>query len=127
MSLPIITLTTDFGLQDPYVGVMKGVIATIAPQAQIIDLTHGIPPQDILAGAMALEESCRYFPAGTIHVAVVDPGVGSQRAAVAIETNRSLYIGPDNGLFDLILRREKLQRAVRLEDPAVRLPAVSAT
>lgn len=127
MSVRLITLTTDFGLQDPYVGVMKGVIASIAPQANVIDLSHGVPPQDILAGAMMLEESCAYFPPGTIHVAVVDPGVGSQRAAVAIETHRSLYIGPDNGLFDLVLNKEGLRRAVKLENPALRLPAVSAT
>src|SRR4051812_19980165 len=122
-----ITLTTDFGLCDTFVGVMKGVIFSIAPAAQIIDLCHGVPPQDIVAGALSLEESCAFFPSGTIHVAVVDPGVGSARAAIALETERALYVGPDNGLFDLVLKKEKLKRAVRLENPRYRLPLVSAT
>lgn len=127
MSTPLITLSTDFGHTDAYVGTMKGVIATLAPQAKVIDLTHGIPPQDVLSGAMALEESCRFFPEGTIHVAVVDPGVGSARAAVALETERSLYVGPDNGIFQLVLKRERLLRAVRLENPRYRLREVSST
>ncbi len=89
--MPLITLTTDFGASDTFVGVMKGVILSIAPTAQIVDLCHGIPPQDILAGALALEESTAFFPPGTIHVAVVDPGVGSDREAVAIATDRDLH------------------------------------
>ena len=79
----IITLTTDFGLADPFVGVMKGVILSIAPEARMVDLTHEIPAQDILAGALALESAVDYFPVGTIHLAVVDPGVGSERRAIA--------------------------------------------
>src|SRR5437016_2883486 len=96
-AMPLITLTTDFGLDDTFVGAMKGVILSIAPSAQIVDLAHGIPPQDIVAGALALEESCVYFPSGAVHLAVVDPGVGSLRAAIALETERAFYVGPDNG------------------------------
>ncbi len=125
--MPIITLTTDFGFRDTFAGVMKGVILSIAPAAQIVDLCHGIPPQDILAGALALEESAAFFPRGTIHVAVVDPGVGSDREAIAVETERAFYIGPDNGLFDLVVKKERLKRAVKLQNPRYRLPAVSAT
>lgn len=99
----IITLLTDFGLQDVYVGVMKGAIATINPNVQIIDLTHQIPPQNILAGSFALMNSLPYFPNNTIHVAVVDPGVGSNRRKVAIALKNCFLIGPDNGLFTNIL------------------------
>ena len=123
----MITLTSDFGLCDPFVGVMKGVILSIAPSAPIVDLCHGVPPQDILAGALTLEESTAYFPAGTIHIAVVDPGVGSARAAVALETERAIYVGPDNGIFDLVLKKESLKRAVKLENPRYELPVVSHT
>lgn len=95
----LITLTTDFGLQDHYVGVMKGVIAGIAPQARVIDLCHAVPPQDIARGAYVLAASCRYFPPGTIHVAVVDPGVGSERRALAVEAGGWRWVAPDNGLL----------------------------
>ncbi|MBX5489994.1 MAG: SAM-dependent chlorinase/fluorinase [Chloroflexi bacterium] len=95
----LITLTTDFGLQDHYVGVMKGVIAGIAPQARVIDLCHAVPPQDIARGAYILAASCRYFPAGTVHVAVVDPGVGSARRAIAVEAAGWRWVAPDNGLL----------------------------
>ncbi|MEI6231601.1 MAG: SAM-dependent chlorinase/fluorinase [Planctomycetota bacterium] len=125
--MSLITLTTDFGLCDSYVGVMKGVILSIAPTARIVDLCHGIPPQDIVAGALALDQSTSFFPAGTIHVAVVDPGVGSARTTVIIETERATYIGPDNGLFDLVVQRERFKHAVELKYPRYRLPVVSAT
>lgn len=125
--MPLITLTTDFGLDDTFVGAMKGVILSIASSAQIVDITHGIPPQDIVAGALALEESCSFYPGGAVHVAVVDPGVGSARAPIALETERAFYVGPDNGIFELILKREKFKRAVRLENPKYRLPSVSST
>src|SRR5437016_14658168 len=111
---PIITLTTDFGMEDPYVGVMKGVILGIAPEAELVDLCHGIPAQDILAGALALEAAVPYFPSGTIHLAVVDPGVGNARRAIAVQTERACYVGPDNGLFTLALTADPPVRAVRL-------------
>jgi S-adenosylmethionine hydrolase len=123
----IITLTTDFGLFDPYVGIMKGVILGIAPEAVLVDITHDVPAQDVVAGALALEAVCEFFPAGTIHVAVVDPGVGSGRAAVAVETEFCYFVGPDNGLFTAALARALLSRAVRLTNPAYHRRPVSAT
>lgn len=125
--MTLITLTTDFGLVDTYVGAMKGVILNIAPDAAIVDICHEIPPQDVMAGALALESAAGYFPEGTLHVAVVDPGVGGERAAVAVEARRYTYVGPDNGLFTLILRRDPVLRAVRLTNPAYRRHPVSAT
>ena len=123
----VITLTTDFGTADSYVGAMKGVLLSIAPWVQIVDICHHVPPQDILAGAMILEETCAYYPTGTIHVAVVDPGVGSSRPAVAIKTNRYTFVGPDNGLFDLALRRERIVSRVKLNNSRFQLDHVSAT
>ena len=104
--MPVITLLTDFGTQDYFVGAMKGVILSINPHATIVDLTHEIPPQDIKAAAFTLVVCYRDFPAGTIHLAVVDPGVGSNRRAVVIECGGQLFVGPDNGLFSLICERE---------------------
>ena len=104
--MPIITLITDFGTQDYFVGAMKGVILSINAAASIVDLTHDIPPQDIESAAFNLLACYRDFPAGTIHVAVVDPGVGSQRRAIAIESARQFFVGPDNGLFSWICERE---------------------
>jgi hypothetical protein len=103
--MAIITLTTDFGTDDPYVGFMKGVILAIAPGTTIVDLTHAIPPQDIRQAAWVLGTSIAYFPAGTIHLAVVDPGVGSTRRALALEVDGALLVGPDNGIFSAILGR----------------------
>jgi S-adenosylmethionine hydrolase len=101
--MTIITLTSDFGLLDPYVGIMKGVILGIAPHARLVDLTHEIPPQQILEGIFALESAEAYFPLGTIHLAVVDPGVGSSRRALLVTTPRAAFVGPDNGLFSPFL------------------------
>jgi S-adenosyl-L-methionine hydrolase (adenosine-forming) len=103
----IISLTTDFGVEDPYVGVMKGVILTVNPEATIVDLSHGIPSHDVLAGALAVLSSCEYFPANTIHVAVVDPGVGSERRPILAITEKYAFLGPDNGVFAPVLRRIK--------------------
>jgi hypothetical protein len=96
---PLVTLTTDFGTDDVFVGVMKGVIAGIAPDARMVDLTHGVPPQAVEIGALLLRLALPYFPAGTIHVAVVDPGVGSARRPVCVETGCGILVGPDNGLL----------------------------
>lgn len=122
-----ITLTTDFGLDDWFVGTMKGVILRVAPNAPVVDLTHGIAPGDIRAGAFALAAAYRYFPAGTIHVAVVDPGVGSERAGVVIETENCFFVGPDNGVFSFALRGERLRSIHRLENPKFQLTEVSRT
>lgn len=101
---PIITLTTDFGEADGYVGTMKGVILGICPAARIVDLSHAVGPQDVAGGAFVLYRSAPYFPPGTIHVAVVDPGVGSTRRALLLVTADGLFVGPDNGLFTYVLR-----------------------
>lgn len=110
----VITLLTDFGLQDVYVGVMKGAIATINPSLRVIDLTHQIPPQNILAGRFCLMNAYSYFPQGTVHLAVVDPGVGSQRQGIAIQFREGYLVGPDNGLFSGILDLSPALAAVRL-------------
>ena len=95
----IITLTTDFGLADPFVGIMKGVMLGIAPGAQLIDVTHEIRSYDILEAALILEGSYRYFPAGTVHLIVVDPGVGSERRPMAATANGHIFVAPDNGVL----------------------------
>jgi S-adenosylmethionine hydrolase len=99
----IITLTTDFGLKDGNVGVMKGVILGIAPQVQIVDLSHLIQPQDILEAGLILRRSAPYFPAGTIHLVVVDPGVGTQRRPLAARIGTQFYVGPDNGTITMLV------------------------
>lgn len=103
---PIITLTTDFGWQDNYVALMKAVMAGINPAATTIDITHDIPSFGIKAAAYVLESSCRYFPSGSIHLAVVDPGVGTERRPLLIETLNHFFVGPDNGLFAFLDRTE---------------------
>ncbi len=125
--MSIITLTTDFGVADPFVGIMKGVILGIAPGAAMVDLTHEVPPQDIMAGALALEAAIEYFPHGTVHLAVVDPGVGSDRASVAIKCERFTLVGPDNGLFSLVLARHPMREAVSLTKSEYHLKPLSAT
>ncbi|MGL5063598.1 MAG: SAM hydrolase/SAM-dependent halogenase family protein [Microcoleus sp.] len=110
----MITLLTDFGLSDVYVGVMKGTIARVNPDLKIIDLTHEIPPQNIVAGRFCLMNSVAYFPTGTVHIAVVDPGVGSRRRGIAIQCGNCFLVGPDNGLFSGVLSRESAIAAVEL-------------
>ena len=111
---PMLTLLTDFGLQDAYVGVMKGVIAGINPEVNMVDLTHQIPPQDIAAARFNLLNSAPYFPQGTVHVVVVDPGVGGRRRAIALQTPRHFFVGPDNGVFSGLVSQEPLLSAVEL-------------
>jgi len=106
LNSPVITLTTDFGYEDPFAGVMKGVILTINPEARIIDLTHGIRPHDIREAAFIIGMNYKYFPDGTIHVVVVDPGVGSGRRPVIIETGKHYFVGPDNGIFSMVYNME---------------------
>ncbi|HEY8742239.1 MAG TPA: SAM-dependent chlorinase/fluorinase, partial [Chloroflexota bacterium] len=123
--MPIITFTSDFGLNDAYAGVVHGVIAGIAPQARVIDLTHGIPAQDVRAGALALYAACPYFPDQTIHLAVVDPGVGTQRRALLLRTARYWYVGPDNGLFGLVAPPDSLLGCWDLTHSRYQLPSVA--
>ena len=123
-----IAILTDFGYRDHYVGVMKGVIATIAPDAPIIDLTHGIPPQSIVAGAIALRESWRFFPRRTVFLVVVDPGVGTPRLPIAIESRAGArFVGPDNGVLWMAAGAAGVSRMVRLEARRYRLPETSST
>jgi len=122
----IVTLTTDFGTRDPFVGIMKGVILGIHPSANVVDLTHEIAPHDILEGALALQASVPFFPPGTVHLAVVDPGVGSRRRALALAAGGQQFVGPDNGLFTFLLD-EPGWSAVALENPAYALPVISPT
>ena len=126
----MITLLTDFGLEDGYAGVMKGVIWNITPDVQIADITHLVPPQDILAGALAIKRAYRYFPAGTIHIGVVDPGVGTMRRGMAAKIGRHYFVGPDNGLFSLVMEqaqwdREEIQ-LVELNRPSSGCPISSS-
>jgi S-adenosyl-L-methionine hydrolase (adenosine-forming) len=127
--MPIVTLTTDFGFRDGYAGAMKGVVLTLAPAATIVDVTHGVPPQDVVAGAVALAQAAPLYPPGTIHVAVVDPGVGSARAGVLVEAGEgpraSYFVGPDNGVLTLAARAPR--RVWRIEAPAFRREPVSPT
>jgi S-adenosylmethionine hydrolase len=110
----VITLLTDFGLKDPYVGIMKGVIARINPHVHIIDITHEIPPHNVEAANFCLMTAYPHFPAGTVHVAIVDPGVGGRRRALGMEFAAGIIVGPDNGIFTGILDREQIINAVEL-------------
>ncbi len=112
--MPPVALLTDFGLADTYVGQMHGVLAGIAPEVRVIDVSHAVPPQDVAVGAAWLEDVVPALPTGTIVVAVVDPGVGSSRRAIAAEIGSWTFVGPDNGLFTGVLRRWPLIRAVEL-------------
>jgi S-adenosylmethionine hydrolase len=125
--MPIITLTTDFGLSDWFVGTTRGVILGLNPHATVVDITHGIPPGDVRAGAFAFAASYRYFPKGTIHVAVVDPGVGSQRRAIAVRTTRYIFVGPDNGILSFALANERVTECREITNRSLFLKAVSST
>jgi S-adenosylmethionine hydrolase len=125
--MPLITLLTDFGAGSPYVAAMKGVILSINPAATLVDLTHGIPPQDVREGALVLEEVAEYFPPATIHVAVVDPGVGSDRAIVYAQIGTQRYVAPDNGLLSRLSRKTPPDEIVRLTNPRYWRQTVSAT
>jgi S-adenosyl-L-methionine hydrolase (adenosine-forming) len=102
MRRPIVTLTTDFGLSDHYVGVMKGVIFGICPDAEIVDISHDVRPFEIAQGAFLLAQAYRYFPPKTVHVAVVDPGVGSARRPLLLEAGKQYFVGPDNGVLTMV-------------------------
>lgn len=118
---PIITLTTDFGLADPYVASMKGAILSLNPQAVIVDVSHSVRRQRIQHGAFLLETALPYFPPGAIHLAVVDPGVGTERVAIALQTPSGSFVGPDNGVLSAALSGEIRNRASEAGGP-VRLP-----
>lgn len=123
-----IALLSDFGYHDHYAGVMRGVIASIAPAAPVIDITHGVAPQNVAAAALVLRESWRFFPPTTVFVAVVDPGVGTQRRAIAVETNSGArLVGPDNGVLWMAAEQAGFKRAVELRTDRYFLPYQSST
>jgi len=124
----LITLLTDFGYRDSYVGILKGVIWGLAPGVQIADLTHEIEPQNIFQAALVLGESWPYFPAGTVHLAIVDPGVGTTRRPLAVRFGAQYFVGPDNGLAGLLIEASGQDwQAVNLDQPTYWLPLVSRT
>ena len=126
-SIPIITLLTDFGTADGYVGAMKGVILNLNSRVKIVDITHDIPPQDIIGGALALSIAAPFYPKDTIHVAVVDLGVGSHRKPILMEWNGQYLIGPDNGLLTHAFSGSQPERVYHLNKAAFHLEHVSAT
>ena len=126
-SRPVIALMTDFGIGDGDVGVMKGVIAGITPDAHIIDITHNVAPQNVSSGAWILAASYHYFPKNTVFICVIDPGVGSTRGALALHAGDWYFVGPDNGLFSYILSEQPIHAAVLLTNSSYHLSTVSST
>ncbi len=124
---PTITLLTDFGLQDAYVGVMKGVLLSLCPRAHLVDLTHAVAPQNVRQAAYTLWSATRYFPPHTIFLVVVDPGVGTSRAPIAVETSHGYFVAPDNGVLSYALRESEVRRVVRLDNAAYHLQPTSRT
>ena len=124
---PVIALLTDFGSADHYAGTMKGVILGICPDITLVDITHDIPPHDVLAGALELAAAYKYFPVGTIFVAVVDPGVGSARRGVAADTGDYRFVAPDNGVLTQVLRETPAKKIVELTERRYARPTVSRT
>lgn len=125
--MAVITLLSDFGLKDPYVSEMKAVILSICPEASIVDISHAIEKFDIRMGAFILASAAPYFPQDTIHVAVVDPGVGTKRRPIIVETKRGFYVGPDNGLLMLSARKEDIRHVYDISNPRYMRPGVSRT
>jgi len=124
---PVIALLTDFGTRDHYVGTMKGVMLGICGEATLVDVTHDVPPQDILVGALELAASYRYFPGDTIFLVVVDPGVGSARRAIAAACGGYRFVAPDNGVLTAVLDAHGPVTAVELTEPRYALPSISRT
>ncbi|MDQ1279862.1 MAG: hypothetical protein QG670_1124 [Thermoproteota archaeon] len=124
---PVITLLTDFGIKDAYVSTMKGIILQICPAVKIIDVSHNIPRHNVIYGSFLLLGASPYFPSGTIHVAVVDPGVGTARRRIVIQGRHSFYVGPDNGILSLSARKEGIKLAVEVREKRFMLPQISNT
>ena len=125
--MPVITLTTDFGIVDEYIAVMKGVILGIYPEAVIVDITHHIPPQDLVQAAYTIRNAYAYFPRGTVHIIVVDPGVGSGRSILALEKDNHFFIAPDNGILSLLLEKTGADSMMHVTNDQYYLPSVSRT
>jgi S-adenosylmethionine hydrolase len=126
-TVSLITLTTDFGLADSYVGVMKGVMLSLDPTATIVDISHDIAPQDVREAAYVVYTAYPYFPPDTVHVVVVDPGVGSRRKAIALQAANAHFVAPDNGVLSYMLAREEMRQAVSLTNSRYHRPTVSHT
>lgn len=127
MPRPVIALMSDFGARDHYVGTMKGVTLGICPDVTLVDITHEIPPHDVRAAALELAACYRYFPAGTVFLVVVDPGVGSARRGLAVETADHRFVAPDNGVLTAVLRESPPRGVVELSERRYALPTVSRT
>ena len=127
MPRPVIALLTDFGLRDHYAGTMKGVVLGVCPDAMLVDITHDVPPHDVLTGALELAASYRYFPGGTVFLVVVDPGVGSSRRAIAAEAGDFRFVAPDNGVLSVVFEELPPKRIVELTDRRYARPTVSRT
>lgn len=123
----IVTLLSDFGSRDYYVAAVKGVLLSINPSLELVDVTHEVTPQNIQEGGFVLASAFRYFPEGTVHLAVVDPGVGAKRLGLAAATQSHFFVGPDNGLFDQVFALDPPHQVVSLKNPDYQLPQVSAT
>jgi S-adenosyl-L-methionine hydrolase (adenosine-forming) len=124
---PVIALLSDFGTRDHYAGTMKGVMLTICPDATLVDITHDVPPHDVLDGALQLAAAARYFPAGTIFLAVVDPGVGSSRRGIAAEAGDYRFVAPDNGVLTAVFREWPPKKIIELTERRYARPTVSRT
>jgi S-adenosylmethionine hydrolase len=127
MSRPLIALLSDFGTADHYVGTMKGVMLGICPEVALVDITHDVPPHDVRTGARQLAASYKYFPAGTVFLAVVDPGVGSSRRGIAVETADHRFVAPDNGLLSAVLDEAPARRVVELTERKFARATISRT
>src|SRR5215813_5838386 len=127
MARPVIALLTDFGTRDHYAGTMKGVALSICPDAALVDITHDVPAHDVLAGALELAASYKYFPTGTIFLAVVDPGVGSARRGIAADTGDFKFVAPDNGVLTAVLDEQPARKVVELSERRYARPTVSRT
>src|SRR2546423_5781830 len=127
MARPVIALLTDFGTEDHYAGTMKGVILGICPDATLVDITHDIPAHDVMAGALEIAAAYKFFPAGTIFVAVVDPGVGSARRGFAADTGDYRFVAPDNGVLTQVFRETPAKKIVELTERRYARPTVSRT
>lgn len=127
MGRPVIAMLTDFGVRDHYVGTMKGVILGICPDATLVDISHDLPPHDVLAGALELGAAYRYFPPGTVFLVVVDPGVGSGRRGIAADLGDYKFVAPDNGVLSLVVDDHPPRRVVDLSERRYARPTVSRT
>jgi S-adenosyl-L-methionine hydrolase (adenosine-forming) len=123
--MAVVTFTTDFGMTDTYVGAMKGVVLGVSSTAVLVDITHAIPAQDVRAGALALADAAPYFPAGSVHVAVVDPGVGGARQGIVVASGGHFFVGPDNGVLSLAASRPR--QVFLIESPSFRRETVCPT